>query len=109
MKIHLKSFTSYSCQDISQDILCFCTLGPPFYISLFSAKMMTHFQFLYLAGKQRKARFYVYCKSQCNEAQPGKLRVRCGSCMDEAFTISRVLFISFIKIWNKLAMQKDSG
>eukprot|EP00112_Aurelia_sp_Birch-Aquarium-sp1_P004761 Seg1540.8_Seg1540.3 transcript_id=Seg1540.8_Seg1540.3/GoldUCD/mRNA.D3Y31 product="E3 ubiquitin-protein ligase parkin" protein_id=Seg1540.8_Seg1540.3/GoldUCD/D3Y31 len=42
-----------------------------------------------IVGKRKTARFYVYCKSQCNKAQPGKLRVRCGSCKDEAFTISR--------------------
>ena len=36
----------------------------------------------------RRARFYIYCKSPCNSVKPGKLRVRCARCKDEAFEIS---------------------
>lgn len=37
----------------------------------------------------RRARFYVFCKSTCNGVKPGKLRVRCQICKDEAFEISK--------------------
>jgi len=39
--------------------------------------------------RRKKSKFYVYCKSICNKAQPGKLRVRCASCKDEAFQLAR--------------------
>lgn len=47
--------------------------------------------FFNFSGERKKSRFYVYCKSTCKKAQPGKLRVRCNGCKDEAFTLSRVI------------------
>eukprot|EP00794_Sanderia_malayensis_P000366 gene366-999_t len=40
-------------------------------------------------SKKKAPRFYVYCKLVCHELKPGKLRVRCRKCKDEAFTLSR--------------------
>lgn len=37
---------------------------------------------------RRRARFYIYCKTQCDAVKPGKLRVRCGTCKDEAFELN---------------------
>ena len=39
-------------------------------------------------SNRRRARFYIYCKSQCDSVKPGKLRVRCGTCKDEAFELN---------------------
>ena len=38
----------------------------------------------------KQTRFYVYCKSECKGMKPGKLRVRCSACKDEAFTLTTV-------------------
>ena len=38
-------------------------------------------------------RFFIYCKDVCNEMKPGKLRVRCSSCRDESFVLSRVRIV----------------
>ncbi len=35
-------------------------------------------------------RFFIYCKDMCKELKPGKLRVRCSSCRDESFVLSKV-------------------
>ena len=42
--------------------------------------------------EQKRSRFYVYCKGDCNSIQPGKLRVRCGECKDQAFELYKVMF-----------------
>ena len=38
----------------------------------------------------RTHRFFVYCKKPCRSLQPGKLRVRCAECKDQAFELFRV-------------------
>lgn len=35
-------------------------------------------------------RFFVYCKKPCKSLQPGKLRVRCADCKDQAFELITV-------------------
>lgn len=39
---------------------------------------------------QEHHRFFVYCKSPCKSMKPGKLRVRCADCKDEAFVLTTV-------------------
>lgn len=41
-----------------------------------------------VSSDQRRARFYIYCKSLCDAVKPGKLRVKCAQCSDEAFELS---------------------
>jgi len=39
--------------------------------------------------EQKRSRFYVYCKGDCNGLKPGKLRVRCKDCKDQAFELDK--------------------
>lgn len=39
--------------------------------------------------ERKRAHFYVFCASPCKQMQPGKLRVRCESCHEGAFTVDR--------------------
>lgn len=48
---------------------------------------------------QEHHRFFVYCKSPCRSMKPGKLRVRCADCKDEAFVLTTV------KYYYKIAFQ----
>ncbi|XP_048210369.1 E3 ubiquitin-protein ligase parkin [Perognathus longimembris pacificus] len=41
------------------------------------------------AGEATYSRFYVYCKGPCGSAQPGKLRVRCGTCGQPSLTLAQ--------------------
>ena len=42
-------------------------------------------------GRTSSHRFFVFCKA-CKEMKPGKLRVRCADCKDEAFLLSTVSY-----------------
>ena len=63
------------------------------------------------ASPQRKAQYYVYCKT-CKSVTPGKLRVRCSLCREGAMVLHQVatqlfksvfrnkdLLISFLKLF----------
>ncbi|ELK34834.1 E3 ubiquitin-protein ligase parkin [Myotis davidii] len=41
-------------------------------------------------GRPAHNSFYVYCKGPCQRVQPGKLRVRCGSCQQATLTLAQV-------------------
>ena len=41
-------------------------------------------------SSSKNNRFFIYCKDVCEKMQPGKLRVRCSSCGDESFVLSKV-------------------
>ncbi|KAI8480435.1 regulation of intralumenal vesicle formation [Branchiostoma belcheri] len=38
---------------------------------------------------RRLPHFFVYCKQQCKDVQPGKLRVRCATCRQGTLTLNR--------------------
>lgn len=42
------------------------------------------------AGRPAYNSFYVYCKGPCQRVQPGKLRVRCGTCQQATLTLAQV-------------------
>lgn len=42
------------------------------------------------AGRRTYNSFYVYCKGPCGRVQPGKLRVRCGTCQQATLTLAQV-------------------
>ena len=42
------------------------------------------------AGRPAYNSFYVYCKGPCRRVQPGKLRVRCGTCQQATLTLAQV-------------------
>ncbi|KAF0884360.1 PRKN ligase, partial [Crocuta crocuta] len=41
------------------------------------------------AGRRPYNSFYVYCKGPCQRIQPGKLRVRCGTCRQTTLTLAQ--------------------
>ncbi|KAM5324315.1 1-acyl-sn-glycerol-3-phosphate acyltransferase delta isoform 1-T3 [Glossophaga mutica] len=41
------------------------------------------------AGRPAYNSFYVYCKDPCQRVQPGKLRVRCGTCQQATLTLAQ--------------------
>ncbi|KAF6115673.1 parkin RBR E3 ubiquitin protein ligase [Phyllostomus discolor] len=41
------------------------------------------------AGRPAYNSFYVYCKGPCGGVQPGKLRVRCGTCRQATLTLAQ--------------------
>ncbi|XP_019519794.1 PREDICTED: E3 ubiquitin-protein ligase parkin-like [Hipposideros armiger] len=41
------------------------------------------------AGRPTYNSFYVYCKGPCQSVQPGKLRVRCGTCRQATLTLAQ--------------------
>nr|XP_060470479.1 E3 ubiquitin-protein ligase parkin isoform X2 [Panthera onca] len=41
------------------------------------------------AGRPPYNSFYVYCKGPCQRIQPGKLRVRCGTCRQATLTLAQ--------------------
>ncbi|XP_036173233.1 E3 ubiquitin-protein ligase parkin isoform X1 [Myotis myotis] len=41
------------------------------------------------AGRPAYNSFYVYCKGPCQRVQPGKLRVRCGTCQQATLTLAQ--------------------
>uniref|UniRef100_UPI00398EA32F E3 ubiquitin-protein ligase parkin isoform X2 n=1 Tax=Pristiophorus japonicus TaxID=55135 RepID=UPI00398EA32F len=41
------------------------------------------------SGSRCYSSFYVYCKTVCKAVQPGKLRVRCGTCQQGTLTLTR--------------------
>ncbi|XP_071075778.1 E3 ubiquitin-protein ligase parkin isoform X3 [Desmodus rotundus] len=44
------------------------------------------------AGRPAYNSFYVYCKGPCRRVQPGKLRVRCGTCQQATLTLAQEFF-----------------
>uniref|UniRef100_A0A8D2CTK1 E3 ubiquitin-protein ligase parkin n=1 Tax=Sciurus vulgaris TaxID=55149 RepID=A0A8D2CTK1_SCIVU len=44
------------------------------------------------AGRPTYNSFYVYCKGPCQRVQPGKLRVRCGTCRQATLTLAQEFF-----------------
>ncbi|XP_074189892.1 E3 ubiquitin-protein ligase parkin isoform X2 [Rhinolophus sinicus] len=40
-------------------------------------------------GRPAYNSFYVYCKDPCQQVQPGKLRVRCGTCQQTTLTLAQ--------------------
>uniref|UniRef100_G1PXZ4 Parkin RBR E3 ubiquitin protein ligase n=1 Tax=Myotis lucifugus TaxID=59463 RepID=G1PXZ4_MYOLU len=44
------------------------------------------------AGRPAYNSFYVYCKGPCQRVQPGKLRVRCGTCQQATLTLAQEFF-----------------
>lgn len=68
-------------------ILCSSTFC--YFFGLYLIFKYNVFEYCFILDAKR-SRFYVFCKSVCNQVKPGKLRVRCQLCKDEAFEINKV-------------------
>ena len=70
---------------------CICN----YCLYLFDLSIITNYYtcivfYLFFAPEAYKSQFYVYCKDNCNDVKPGKIRVRCKKCRNGAFEVDRV-------------------